>query len=457
MTEHIRNQKMRAFCAHALENAEMVEIAEHLAACPECRQLFQGASQEMNDARPASLSLSPELLFRHEHLEFDQLVSLADNNLDDEDREITNIHLHTCKRCREDVRSFLEFRRQIESAMSFSSAPAQPVKWPEKLSGFWRWPEVRLRPLYAGTIVVALGLALVAIFLLRDDRKKDQGVSRHPSPEITSPSPQPSVTALTPTPPSRSGEEPKRHFGSDISKQPTPIHRIGIPNDKDVIASLRDGDRKIIVSSADEVRGAGAIPEHLQQSIRDALLSQELSRPESLNEVASEQGSVRGTDDKKSPFKLLRPGRAVIADNQPVFEWQPVEGASSFEVQIADSRGREIANSGQLPSSATQWSPTTPLKRGVIYAWAVTAIVNGQSVTSPAPTALEMKFKILETSKMRQLEQLRRRAFSHLALGVFYAREGMLVEAEREFQILANDNPDSQIAASLLRTVQSWR
>jgi len=68
-----------------------------------------------------------------------------------------------------------------------------------------------------------------------------------------------------------------------------------------------------------------------------------------------------------------------------------------------------------------------------------------------------MKFKILEASKMRQLEQLRGRGFSHLALGVFYACEGMLAETEREFQVLVNDNPDSQIAANLLRAVQSWR
>src|SRR5262249_1899343 len=155
--------------------------------------------------------------------------------------------------------------------------------------------------------------------------------------------------------------------------------------------------------------------------------------------------------------RLLRPGRNVIAEDQPVFEWQAVEGASNFEVQIADSRGREVANSGRLLSSVTQWSPATPLKRGVIYSWAVSAIVNGQTVTSPAPTAPEMKFKILEASKMRQLEQLRGRGFSRLALGVFYAREGMLAEAEREFQVLVNDNPDSQLAANLLRAVQAWR
>lgn len=203
--------------------------------------------------------------------------------------------------------------------------------------------------------------------------------------------------------------------------------------------------------------GIEAIPDNLQQPIRDALLSQEIRKPELLNEFASEQGAARGNNDRESPFRLLRPARSVIAEDQPEFEWQTVEGASSFEVQIADSRGREVASSGQLPASTTKWSPATPLKRGVIYRWAVGAIVNGQTVTSPAPTAPEVKFKILETSKMRQLEQLRRGSPSHLALGVFYARERMLAEAEREFHALVNDNPDSQIAANLLRAVQAWR
>jgi predicted anti-sigma-YlaC factor YlaD len=434
MTEHIHSLEMRAFCARALENAEMTEIAEHLAACLECLRLFQGVFQEMNDHQPVSLNLSPELLFRHEHLDFDQLVSLADDNLDDEDKEIVNIHLRACERCREDVRSFMEFRRQIESAINISPATGQPVKWTEKLSGWLYRPKAQLRPLYAGTIIVALGLALLAFFLLRDDGKKDQRALTTPSPVTITPSPQPSV-----------------------SEQPTPLHGIRPTTDKDIIASLRDGARKIVVSRTGAVRGIEAIPDNLQQQIRDALLSQEIRKPESLNEIASEQGAARGNNDRKSPFKLLRPGRDVIAEDQPVFEWQAVEGASNFEVQIADSRGREVANSRRLPASATQWSPATPLKRGVIYSWAVSAIVSGQTVTSPAPTAPEMKFKILEASKMRQLEQLRGRGFSHLALGVFYAREGMLVEAEREFQVLVDDNPDSQIAANLLRAVQSWR
>jgi hypothetical protein len=457
MTEHIHSLEMRAFCARALENAEMTEIAEHLAACPECRRLFQGVFQEMNDHQPVSLNLSPELLFRHEHLDFDQLVSLADDNLDDEDKEIVNIHLRACERCREDVRSFMEFRRQIESAINISPATRQPVKWTKKLSRWLYRPKAQLKPLYAATIIVVLGLALLAFFLLRDDGNKNQRALTTPSPETITPSPQPSVTASIPVPHSKSGEEPNQISEGKQSEQSTPIHGIGLTADKDIIASLRDGDRKIVISRTGAVRGIEAVPDSLRQPIRDALLSQEIRKPESLNEIAGEQGAARGNNDKKSHFKLLRPGRNVIAEDRPVFEWQAVEGASNFEVQVADSRGREFANSRRLPASVTQWSPATPLKRGVIYSWAVSAIVNGQTITSPAPTAPEMKFKILEAAKMRQLEQLRGLGFSHLALGVFYAREGMLAEAEREFQVLVNDNPDSQIAANLLRTVQSWR
>jgi len=166
MIEHIRSQKMRAFCARALEHAEMTEVAEHLAACPECRRLFQGVFQELNDHQPVSLNLSPELLFRHEHLDFDQLASLADDNLDDEDKEIINIHLRACNRCREDVRSFMEFRRQIESEININPAAGLPVTWAEVVSGWLYRHKAQLRQGYARTIIVALGLALLAFFLL---------------------------------------------------------------------------------------------------------------------------------------------------------------------------------------------------------------------------------------------------------------------------------------------------
>lgn len=61
-------------------------------------------------------------------------------------------------------------------------------------------------------------------------------------------------------------------------------------------------------------------------------------------------------------------------------------------------------------------------------------------------SASPVKFKALEDEKVKELNRLRTTAQSHLALGVFYAREGMIAEAEHELQILAKENPRSMIA-----------
>ena len=95
-----------------------------------------------------------------------------------------------------------------------------------------------------------------------------------------------------------------------------------------------------------------------------------------------------------------------------------------------------------------------PLKRGEIYVWEVEATVNGKKIVSPGASAPQMKFKILSVSNEQELEQLKK-ARSHLALGVFYAREGMISEAEHEFQILVRDNPRSSVLKKLLKQIQS--
>jgi hypothetical protein len=97
-----------------------------------------------------------------------------------------------------------------------------------------------------------------------------------------------------------------------------------------------------------------------------------------------------------------------------------------------------------------------PLKRAEIYSWTVVALIDGKEIVSPGPSSPEMKFRVLSAGSLQQLNTLKK-ARSRLALGVFYAREGMTAESEREFRILVRDNPSSQPANKLLRDVQSWR
>ena len=94
-----------------------------------------------------------------------------------------------------------------------------------------------------------------------------------------------------------------------------------------------------------------------------------------------------------------------------------------------------------------------PLKRAEIYSWTVVAVIDGKEIVSPGPASPEMKFQVLSAGSLQQLNKLKKTR-SHLALGVFYAREGMTAEAESEFRILLRDNPSSRVAKKLLAQVR---
>jgi len=151
----------------------------------------------------------------------------------------------------------------------------------------------------------------------------------------------------------------------------------------------------------------------------------------------------------------LTPVRAVIIGSRPVFRWEERTGASSYRIYVLDSKGQVLVKS-EVPSTTREWKLTGRIDRGNIYSWVVVAIVDGKEIVSPGPAAPEVKFQVLSASNLQKLVQLRRTR-SHLALGVFYARVGLLAESERELEELVRLNPNVQVARQLLRSAQSIR
>jgi hypothetical protein len=279
----------------------------------------------------------------------------------------------------------------------------------------------RLRPAYGLlTLLLAVLAIAAAIFSFRQDATGSQQFDPSEAPARPSPSPtQPGPAAAAPP----------------ASLTPTPAS--GGPT-----TSLVDGDRTLQFNETGVVSGLESFPEEIRADISEALLTGVAKRAMDWNELAS-------APEMKPSAWLQYPNKVVVSEDRPNFRWAPVAGASRYQVRISDAIGREVAGSEALPPDPPQWKPIIRLRRGAVYTWSVIATLDDKEVIA------EARFKLLAADKMNELTKLKAQSPSHLALGLFYTREGVLVLARREFELLARENPNTPIVAKLLRQSQT--
>jgi len=446
---HISKSRMREFCAKSLEVPELAEIVEHMEGCSECKELFHDVFQERTGPFPYSINLSHSWL-RYEHLEYEQLVAYVDNKLDEIDREMLDVHLNGCASCREDVRSFLDYRKQAEPFMNVRYEPKETQR-----AFSINWLRGNTWAGFAALAAILVVGSVIAIFVFRgsgsqrresaasqDRRTPSEGPNKAPA--VPAPLSDSGVTTHTADQTSSSSVTSRRSLNTSGLNPTAAAHNS---------AQLRDGRNKIVIDADGNISG---FPQ-ASDLVKQVLASGTVKRPDALNILRGEPNSLRGASSNDLSFRLLSPVGVVISRDKPTFSWEPVKDASTYEVIVADLSGHEVARSPRLSSEATQWTTAAPLKRGSVYTWAVTADVQGQEITSPSASATEAKFKVLDDAKQLELERLRNESDSHLRLGLLYANFGMIDDAEREFRTLASENPRSTLALKLVRAVQSWR
>jgi predicted anti-sigma-YlaC factor YlaD len=437
-TEHVNTSKMELFCARVLDEAELHTIARHLSNCPDCGQQFVATLGRQKVGTMVSFTLAPEFWLRHEHLAFEHLVKSTENKLDAADRELIDVHLETCAPCREDVQSFLAFRKQIEPEMAISYIPVVLEPTHEKIT---RWNPLRglaWKPIYAAAILlIAIALIIGALYLKR--RADNFQAVQTPNPSVN-----PADPSQTPTPDNRASHDPP----APANESPTEK-----PNSAVAVVTLNDGGGVVTVDADGSVSGLDDVPVSTRDEIAQALLTERIARPSILKELG-EDSTLRGSDNRQS-FKLISPARAVLNSDRPTFKWDKLLGASTYRVYVNDREGNLVATSEVLSSERTEWHITKPLKRGQIYAWTVVALVDGNEIVAPGPSASEIRFSIMSSNSLQQLNKLRATR-SHLALGVFFAQHGMITEARQEFEIVIRNNPGAASAKRLLRQIQAW-
>jgi hypothetical protein len=437
MIEHVSTEKMERFCAQVLPETELTAVAGHLVACDDCHGQFINTLRQQRDGSPVTFTLFSELWLRHAHIGYEQLVDLADNKLDTEDRELIDLHLKICAPCEEDIRSFLAFREQIEPEMNVSYGPItrQPARETLSSSRINWWRGLAWKPAYAVAIIL-IGIAIIiGAALLLNRRAANQQVQHLPTPSISPDSDSDSAANVSPSP---------------VAPNESPTVN---PNSAEASVVLSDRVGTITVDKSGKFTGLADVPAATRDQIAKVLLSERLERPAILKELGGQNPGLRGSGNT-DPFKLLAPARAVIVTDRPTLKWEKAARATSYRVYVSDRAGQIITRSDELSAETTDWKVTQTLKRGEVYVWTVVAVVDGKEIVSPGPAAPEMKFQVLSMRSLEQLNMLKKTR-SHLALGVFYANAGLTAEAQQEFRELVRLNPKSKVASKLLKAVSS--
>src|SRR5436190_22876634 len=322
MTEHISTSRMKGFCGRALPVEELTFIAEHLAACSPCYQEFTQTLRSQRGSAPLKFTLAPEFGLRHDHVDYEQLVALANNSVGATEREMVDVHLRVCTSCQEDVRTFLAVREQIGKETESSFAPIAPDPARQSPWLAW-WRGLAWKPIYA-TAVVLIGMALVigVALLLKRRAANLEAKQAQPNVKIGAPTQTPtpenqSARNVLPTPvPIPSQELPQR-----APSPPLTVRNRGSVKQSanaGAVAVLNDGPGTVTVDLAGNVSGLDEIPQNTRQQIVEALVAEKIKAPDIETQLAGGPISLRGPGNGPT-FKLLSPAREVIISDRPSF------------------------------------------------------------------------------------------------------------------------------------------
>lgn len=453
MQEHPTSQLLEEYNRRQLSPDVFLVIHRHVSACPACRELGAASTPKIEDYNALLSAFTASPTDEPYHLSPAEISAYVKEALTEIDRENAESHLEVCEECAAGM--------EAAHAAAARSRPITAVSTANLVTSDLR-PHARVLPghLFGRRAVQLIALAavaglvlLLALFLFRAEN--DNPIVRQPPAQNSNSNAnqaQPPLLSQGNQTPAQNGNAGAQ--GKD-NEAPSPSTETGTPPEAAVVQQLTDGGQQIILNKEGEVKGVERLPARLQQTIKALLLTQRLERSPQSPELNGKPGTLLGESGDGLPFRLVSPLGKVVSSNRPTFRWRSLAGADSYTVTITDARLNVVATSAVL--TAVEWKPPAGLKAGV-YSWQVTAMKDGQRVTSPVLPAPQAKFRVLEQDKLEELARARRTfAGSHLALGVLFTQAGLLDEAEREFQLLLSANPHSPLARKLLAQVQAMQ
>jgi hypothetical protein len=417
MAEHLTEQEIDLYRSEAGDPGSRKITAAHLAVCRPCLERVLSSERSLVAVNALTQAFLPAAGEESFHLSPAELKSYVAGSSTKADQIICESHVDICEPCDQALRRL-------------STAQPHPA-----FQLMRRWsPSAFLTPVRLAAVVALIGLlTLTALVWRQRSSRPDARQSVNNGAPATPGQPPPHSAAATPQP------------GNEV-----------VSSNPAVIANLEDNGRDIRLDQEGKLTGLEGFDESSQKMVKAALAGEGLAKPNVLDELSSPPIKLMGEPASETAFQLIGPISQVITQHRPALSWRPLRGATSYVVGVFDTNFNLVAHSPSL--STTRWTVDVPLQRGQIYSWEVTATKDGKEVKAPVAPDPSAQFKLIEADKLNALAKLKQqKPVSHLALGLMYARFGLVSNAEAEFRKVLSENPDSAVAKRLLRTVQTWR
>ena len=411
MDTHLSIEEIRGYLCRRLTRDDFDRVGEHVHSCEICYRDFLA---ELQARFPIEIDLDELAGLKGWHLEGEELAAYVEGRMDELSFECASLHLEECGSCMETTSAVFEDRLE-NPRMGTSARRKEPSTWSRYLPSVQSIPSPRLQLAAAAALVIALMLTLWVLI-----QPKAAGPQLADAPETVSPDSAP--------------QQPTVHVG------PRTSHGVDGPVSNQVAANANSEKR--------EVKRQGDATERV-------LIARDLIMPPAIEMLdRTPSMAVRGNQASIQSFVIVHPFTTVISSDRPTFSWTALNGVTSYTVSVFDRDLRLVFTSE--PLAKTQWLIPDRLEAGMIYTWTVTALKDGKEIVAPAPPA-RAEFAILGKAQLIRLNRLLGSMMSHSARGVLYAENGLLDEAEKEFQTQLDLRPGDDRARQLLQVVKSWR
>jgi anti-sigma factor RsiW len=441
----IDRTELEQFLSGKLAPERLLAVDEHVSGCAECKKLLVNM--------PSRADFGATLMGATDCPEYEELSAYTDESLDAARAGSIRAHANLCELCTNDIERIRELRSHAALRGAITVKPGMTRQ--RQRSPFVYWKQALAAVSLGGVIALAVMFGNVGTQTAKNTPPSSP-LSKGGMREVAvNP---PVVSPVVPSTPKKNVIKPEKPIVAQtpaakpqtkVAANPTPAPAVA-PVLKDGSYSVIRSGGALALAKKDGTPVRTALEARIAANIDEKLRTGKI-KPVKPVQVAMASINVRGSNGYEAPPtapKQIAPMGKMLLSQKPTFTWSAVDLAEAYRVRVFDNSGNLVMEQVVKHNSFTA---SKPLARGKVYSWRVGVRF---SETDQWAESAAVGFAVLSAEDYASIKRVQSNLpGSHLALGAAYESAGLYDEAAAEYRALQRANPDSKLAAKMLRGV----